>query len=442
VATDLTRIGQKARKDPRQVFTNLFHHVYDVENLRACFDSLGAHKATGVDGITKTEYGRSLAANLEDLSSRLRRMAFRPGAKRRSYAPKPGSAKGRPLGISNLEDKIVEEAVNRVLEPIYESVFEESSYGYRPQRSPHMCLDELGRTIQQKAVNYVVEADIRSFFDKVNHEWMVKFLRQRIGDERIIRLIQRMFKSGFMEDGLVHATEEGVPQGSILSPLLSNVYLHYVVDLWFSHRVRKDSRGQAYYFRFADDFVACFQYAEDARRFEKQLPDRLEGFGLEVATEKTRSMAFGRFAREAAQRKGEKPAEYTFLGFTHYCGKTRNGYFKLKRRTSRKKLGQSLRKMSEWARKASRVMRKGDMLRSALRRVQGYLNYYAITDNTEMCSTYVYRVKQILFKWLNRKSQRKAYTWPGYTQALAYVGWPTPRIRKDLNPCRRVELNQ
>ena len=253
MATDLTRIGQKARKDPRQVFTNLFHHVYDVENLRACFDSLGAHKATGVDGITKTEYGRSLAANLEDLSSRLRRMGFRPGAKRRSYAPKPGSAKGRPLGISNLEDKIVEEAVKRVLEPIYESVFEESSYGYRPERSPHMCLDELGRTIQQKPVNYVVEADIRSFFDKVNHEWMVKFLRQRIGDERIIRLIQRMFKSGFMEDGLVHATEEGVPQGSILSPLLSNVYLHYVVDLWFSHRVRKDSRGQAYYFRFADD---------------------------------------------------------------------------------------------------------------------------------------------------------------------------------------------
>jgi RNA-directed DNA polymerase len=440
VATDLTRIGQKARKEPKLVFTNLFHHVYDVDNLRACFDSLDANKATGLDGVTKHEYGQNLEANLQDLSNRLKRMGFRPGAKRRSYVPKPGTTKGRPLGISNLEDKIVEQAVKRVLEPIYESMFEASSYGYRPQSSPHKCLDVLGRTIQQKGVNYIVESDVRSFFDKVNHKWMVKFLRHRIGDERIIRLIQRMFKSGFMEDGLVHASEEGVPQGSILSPLLSNVYLHYVLDLWFSRRFLRQCRGQAYYFRFADDFVACFQHQADASRFETQLPNRLEGFGLEVAAEKTRCIAFGRFARKQARQRGQKPTEFTFLGFTHYCGKTRNGDFKLKRRTSRKKLGQSLRRFSEWSKKARRTRRKGEMLRLARYRIQGYLNYYAITDNSDRCNYYVHRVKRILFKWLNRKSQRKAYTWEGFSQALAYIGWPTVRIRKNLNPFRRAEL--
>ncbi len=439
MATDLTRIGEKARKEPGLVFTSLYHHIYDVDNLRACYDTLDADKATGVDGVTKEEYGRDLEENLRDLSGRLRRMGYRPGPKRRSYVPKPGSEKGRPLGISNLEDKIVEEAAKRTLEPIYEAVFEDSSYGYRPGRDPHQCLDALGRTIQQRKVNHVVEADIKSFFDKVNHEWMVKFLRHRIGDERVIRLIIRMLKSGIMEDGLTRPTEEGTPQGSILSPLLSNIYLHYVLDLWFSRRVSKQSRGEAYYFRFADDFLACFQYKGDAESFRKRLEDRLEGFGLKVAEKKTRCIEFGRFAREDAQKRGEKPKDFTFLGFQHYCGKTKEGYFKVKRRTSRKKLGQSLRRFTDWARKARHVLRKGEMLRQARVKVMGHLSYYAITDNLDRCSYYVYRTEQILLKWLNRKSQRKAYTWESFIQALAWVGWPKPGVRKDLNPCRRAE---
>jgi len=439
VATDLTRIGEKARKEPGLVFTSLYHHIYDGDNLRACYDALEAKKATGVDGVTKEEYGRNLEENLRDLSDRLKRRGYRPAPKRRSYIPKPGSEKGRPLGISNLEDKIVEEAVKRTLEPIYEAVFEDSSYAYRPGRSQHQCLDALGRTIQQKKINHVVEADIKSFFDKVNHEWMIKFLRHRIGDERVIRVIIRMLRSGIMEEGLTRATEEGTPQGSILSPLLSNIYLHYVLDQWFSRRVSKQSRGEAYYFRFADDFLACFQHKADAESFQTRLGDRLEGFGLKLAEEKTHCIEFGRFAREDAQKRGEKPKDFTFLGFTHYCGKTKEGYFKVKRRTSRKKLGQSLRKFTDWARKARHVLRKGEMLRQARGRVIGHLSYYAITDNLERCSYYVYRATRILFKWLNRKSQRKAYTWENFKQALAWVNWPKPRVRKDLNQCRRAE---
>jgi group II intron reverse transcriptase/maturase len=439
VATDLTRIGEKARKEPGLVFTSLYHHIYDVDNLRACYDTLGAKKATGVDGVTKEEYGKNLEENLQELSGRLRRMGYRPGPKKRVYIPKAGSEKGRPLGISGLEDKIVEEATRRTLEPIYEAVFEDSSYGYRPERSQHQCLDALGRTIQQRKVSHVVEADINGFFDEVKWAWMIKFLRHRIGDERVIRLIIRMLKSGIMEEGLVRATEKGTPQGSILSPLLSNIYLHYVLDLWFSRRVSKQSRGEAHYYRFADDFVACFQYRDEAERFRQSLKDRLKEFGLAVAEEKTRCIEFGRFARENATKRGEKPEEFTFLGFTHYCGKTKEGYFKVKRRTSRKKLGQSLSKFTRWAKKARHVLRKGEMLREARIRVMGHLGYYAITDNLRRCDTYVYHAMRILYKWLNRKSQRRAYTWKGFMQALAWVDWPNVRLRKDLNPCRRAE---
>ena len=441
MSTDLRRIGEKARKEPTLVFTSLYHHISDVDNLRACYEALPGNRAAGVDGVSKEDYGECLEENLRDLSGRLKRMGYRPQPKRRSYIPKPGSEKGRPLGISCFEDKIVELAVKRTLEPIYEAVFEDSSYGYRPGRSQHDCLDALGRTVQQRRVNYVVEADIKSFFDEVNHEWMVKFLEHRIGDPRVIRLIRRMLIGGILEDGLVKATEAGTPQGSILSPLLSNIYLHYVLDLWFGRRVSRQCRGEAYYFRFADDFLACFQYRSDAEGYLSQLKERLEDFGLELAGGKTRCIEFGRFARDNARKRGEKPGEFTFLGFTHYCGKTRNGRFKVKRRTSRKKMSQSLKAFAGWARRAKSVLCKGAMLRAAKVRVNGHLNYYAITDNSDRCSSYVYRATRLLFKWLNRKSQRKAYTWAQYKQALAWVGWPEPRVRKDLNPFRRAEAH-
>lgn len=439
MSTELTRIGERARRCPEETFTSLYHHVTDVDNLRACYEALDGRKATGVDGVTKGEYGQNLTENLQDLSERLKRMGYRPQPKRRSYIEKPGSTKKRPLGISCFEDKLVEMSVKRVLEPIYEETFEDNSYGYRPGRSQHQCLDDFGRTIQQKPINHVVEADIRGFFDSVNHEWMMKFLGHRIGDPRILRLIRRMLKGGVLEDGLVRASEAGTPQGGILSPLLSNIYLHYVLDLWFNKRVRRECKGEAYLFRFADDFVCCFQAEREAESFLNRLKDRLEGFHLSLAQEKTQRVEFGRYARENAYRGNRKPGELTFLGFTHYCGKTRHGHFKVKRRTSRKKLGAALRDFSFWAQQARHTLTKGQMLRLAARKVAGHLQYYAVTDNSQCCSTYLHFAERILYKWLNRKSQRRAYTWVTYRQALAALNWPSARIRVDLNPFRRAE---
>jgi len=442
MSTDLKRIGEKARKCPGLVFTSLYHHVTDIDNLRDSYKALDGRKAPGYDGITKAMYGENLEENLQGLSNRLKRMGYIPKPKSRTYVPKPGSDKMRPLGISCLEDKIVEEAVKRVLEPIYETIFEKSSYGYRPKSGPHDCVSALGQTIQQQKVSYVVEADIRGFFDHVNHQWLLKFLGIRIGDERIVRLIHRMLKSGILEDGLVRASEEGTPQGSIISPLLSNIYLHYALDRWFSQRVIRGCKGEAYLFRFADDFVACFQYKQEAELFHRRLGEQLNDFHLQLAEEKTSCIEFGRFARGIARQRGEKPKEFTFLGFTFYCGKTKKGRFKVKRRTSRKKLNQSLIKFTLWVRKARKTLRKGELLRRAKVRVVGHLNYFAITDNSEKCGAYLYFVTRILFKWINRKSQRRSYTWEGFNQVLNWVKWPTVKIRVNMNPFEGCAWNR
>jgi group II intron reverse transcriptase/maturase len=443
MAIELERIKHKASSESGLRFTSLYHHVTNPELLQFCFDyEIKPGSKPGIDGVTKKEYDESLEQNIQALSERLKRMGYRPQPVRRVYIPKAGTTKKRPLGMPTVEDKIVQAALTKVLSQIYEADFLDCSYGYRPQRGCHEALGELGRTIQRQKVGWVVEADIRGFFDHVNHEWLMKFLELRIGDPRVLRLIARFLKGGVMEDGLVHASEEGTPQGAILSPLLSNVYLHYVLDLWFERRFRKQCWGEAYFFRYADDFVACFQYREDAERFLTELKARLEQFHLEVEPSKTRLLQFGRFARQDAAQQGRQLEEFVFLGFTHSCGQTRAGSFKVQRRTSIKKYRAKLKDLKSWVRRRRHEVRAGELLREAKRRLQGHLNYYAITDNYRMCEAFRHQFQRLLFTWLNRRSQRRSYTWEQFRSALAWVGWPSVQINRELDPFRRVGLNR
>lgn len=437
MARDLTRIGEKARKEPKTCFTSIYHYVTEAEELKRSYERIETGKAPGVDGVSKEDYGQDLENNLQDLAERLGRLGYRPQPVLRCYIPKAGTKAERPLGIPCLEDKIVQNAVAHVLTEIYEADFLDCSYGYRPGRTCHQALDKLGRTIQRKKVSYVVEADIKGFFDHVNHEWLMKFLQLRLGDRRLLRLVWRFLKGGVMEDGLARASDEGAPQGGNLSPLLSNVYLHYALDLWFERRVRRPCRGEAYFFRYADDYLACFQYREDAERFLTEMKARLEKFHLAVELSKTKLIAFGRFARAEAERRGREPESFDFLGFTHYCGQTRYGSFKVQRRTAKKKFRAKLREVKAWLKQQRNRQKTGALLKQAQARLAGHLPYYAITDNGRRCDAFRRQVTKLLYQWLNRRSQRRSYTWERFEDALTWVGWPSVRIVHNLDPFRR-----
>jgi len=427
VATKLFRIAEKARKEPGFQFTSLFHLMNEALLLE-CFRKMRKDAAAGIDKMTKEKYAENLAANLANLVERLHRMAYRPQPVRRKYIPKPGSSKQRPLGIPSFEDKLVQAGLVRILESVYEQDFIADSYGFRPGRSCHDALRALNEAVENNPTNHIVEADIKGFFDNVDQEWLVKFLAHRIADKRIQRMVKRFLKAGVAEDGQVTISDEGTPQGGVISPLLANIYLHYALDLWFEKVFRKSCTGFARLIRYADDFVVCFQYKTDAARFHKELGVRLGKFNLEVEPTKTKVMEFGRFAVQNAQKRGERAETFDFLGLTHYCGTRRDGTgFRMKRVTARKKLIAKLKIFKEWLKKA-RILKTKELWETAKAKLQGHYNYYGVTDNLRGIVRFGAAVRKLLHKWLNRRGKRNCLNWDKFNAMLKRFPLPKPRI--------------
>ena len=422
--TKLARITQIAKEKPKEIFTSIYHFL-NKDMLMLCHKELDGKKATGLDGMTKEEYEEDLERNIEQLEKELQRMSYKPAPAKRVNIPK-ANGKIRGLAIANYEDKIVQLALKKIIEAIYEPKFTENMYGFRPNKSCHDALKELSLIIERKKVNYVVDADIKGYFDHVDHEWLIKCVEQHIKDPRIIRLIKRFLKAGIVEKTKIKETTEGTPQGSILSPVLANIYMYYVIALWFEKKIKPNMRGEAYIIIYADDIVCCFQYKNEAEIFvNKLLPERLNKFNLELAEDKTRLIEFGRFAKQNS--KNGKVETFDFLGFTHYCSKGKKGNFRVKRKTSRKKFKAKVKEFKEWI-KQNKNTKVRELIKMINVKLKGHYQYFGITDNFESLARFRYSIDKMLWKWLNRRSQRKSYTNEEFTELMKQIPLLEPRI--------------
>ena len=425
----LTLITGHARQNPTFRFTCMYH-LLNKGFLRANFLLLDKHKAVGIDGITWEEYAGNLEENLTRLESELMRRVYKPKPSRRVYIPKNEHEK-RPLGISAIESKIVESSVKQLLESIYEVDFLPCSYGFRPERGCHDALEALYQTITYKPVNYVVEADIKGFFDNVPHERLMDFLKIRIGDTSLLELIGKFLKAGYVDKGKWNETEQGTPQGSIMSPMLSNIFLHYTLDKWFEETVRRHIRGYARLIRYADDFVVAVQYQEDAYKIEKAIKNRFAKYGLQIHPTKSRCISFGRFERTNAERSGRKANTFDFLGFTHYCDKTRKGKFKVGRKTQKKKFVKACKAIHTWLKAIRNMVEAKEWWPILAAKMRGHYNYYGIRGNCRGIWRFYTVTKQKVFYWLNRRSQKRSMFYAEYEQYLKSFPLPKPEIIHD-----------
>lgn len=426
MGTKLERISQLSKENPDMVFTSVWH-IINIDLLKKCHKEMDGKKAVGIDGVTKGEYEKNLEENLTNLVERLKNKSYKPKPARRVDIPK-GKGKTRPLSIYCYEDKLIQEALRRVLEAVFEPHFYDEMMGFRPNKGCHTAIRHLNTMLEMRNTNWVLDADIKGFFDHLDHEWIIKFVESRIKDPNIIRLIKRYLKGGIIKDFAYEDTEEGSGQGSVCSPILANIYMHYILVWWFEECIVPKLKGYGGLVVYADDFVVCFQYKEEAELFYELLKKRMKIFGLEMEESKTRLIEFGRMAEQNRKARGErKPETFEFLGFTHYCSKSRRGWFRVKRKTSKKKFAKKCRELSQTMR-AMRTWRLTDIFRKTNQILVGYYHYYGITDNGKSLQRMKRKVENLLFYWLNHRSQKRSYNWDGFLELLKAFPLAKPKI--------------
>ena len=428
--TKLALISERARKEPKLQFTSLAH-LLDEGFLKECYFRLGRDRVSGIDGVSWEEYGHDLDNNLKDLVSRMKAKRYKPQPSKRVYIPKDEHSK-RPLGLPALEDKVVQKGIAWILEAIYEQDFLDVSYGFRPKRDCHQALNAVDKTIMKGPVNYIIEADIKGYFDNVSHEWLMRCLEVRIKDSSFLLLIKRFLKAGYIDAGEFVLTTQGTPQGGNLSPMLANIFLHYVLDLWFEKRTKLKTKGACNIVRYADDFICMVQSEDDAKYIEQELRVRFSKFNLELHPEKTRVIAFQRGKQKLHHGDKHVPRSFDFLGFTHYWGKSRKGNWILCHKTSSKRFRRACKDLSTWLRNMRCSAKLKEWWPRLQAKLRGHYQYYGISGNGRSLNRYCDATEHIVFKWVNRRSQKVSFTWPEFRRYLNLYPLPQPRIHYNL----------